>query len=456
MKKTRLALAIATTAMASTPVLATNGDNLIGLGAQSRALGGTGTAAFFGSENALTNPALLGKSQGTEFAIGGTLFKPNVKATTDVASMTGQPVSQTSDNDTNIIPEVSLSTRINENWTFGLGIFGSAGMGVDYRDNAGTEGQTAGPGKNGDGTALFNGYSNLQIMKFAPSISYNSDKFGIGFAPVIQYGALDINYKSASMNPATGANQGVSNIGNGMSSDIGYGYNLGGYFNITSDLTIALAYQSAIDMKYKDQITTAAAGFGLTGFTDHLEQPAEIKAGVAYNMGSFMLTADAKQIKWGDAKGYKDFNWKDQNVFGVGAKYSGNGYWLGVGYNYGEDPIDKLDDNKTAAQGGYDNQAINMFNNHFFPGIVESHFTFGGGYSLTKNISLDGAIVYAPEVTKTVNTGAVGGSMAYGAAIKGGATPAAASPYLSNPADASTHEVKHSQIGYTLSLRMNF
>ena len=33
-------------------------------------MGGTGTAMFMGSENALTNPGLLGKSQGTEFAIG--------------------------------------------------------------------------------------------------------------------------------------------------------------------------------------------------------------------------------------------------------------------------------------------------------------------------------------------------------------------------------------------------
>lgn len=430
MKKTKLALAIATTAMVSTPVLATNGDNLIGLGAHSRALGGTGTAAFYGSENALTNPGLLGKSQGTEFTIGGTIFKPNVKATTNVASMNyPAPVSMTSDNDTNIIPEVSLSTRLTDHWTFGLGIFGSAGMGVDYRDNGGAP----------DGTGLFNGYSNLQLMKFAPTVAYNSEKFGVGFAPVIQYGALDINYKS--MNMADGS---VTNHGNGMSSDIGYGFNLGGYFNITSDFTVALAYQSAIDMKYKDQITTAADGFGLGSngmgviTSDHLEQPAEIKAGIAYTLGNFMLTADAKQIQWGDAKGYKDFNWKNQNVFGVGAKYSADRYWLGLGYNYGENPIDKKGASSNPMT-AYSNQAINLFNNHFFPGIMESHFTFGGGYSLTKTLSLDGAIVYAPEVDSKVDTTAVSSMMSNG--------------MNTNP---TYHEVKHSQIGYTLSLRMNF
>ncbi|WP_029935615.1 OmpP1/FadL family transporter [Thiomicrospira pelophila] len=428
MKKTKIALAITAAVMVSQPVLATNGDHLIGLGAQARALGGTGAAAFFGSENALTNPALIGKMQGTEFAIGGTLFKPNVKAETDVASQTG-PVSQTSDADTNIIPEVSMATRINENLVFGLGIYGSAGMGVDYRDNGGAT----------DGMGLFNGYSNLQIMKFAPTLAYNTEQYGIGFAPVIQYGSLDINLKQYDTNgtPLNPADDVTHNVGNGMSTDLGYGFNLGGYFDISPELTIGLAYQSAIAMKYKDQITTAADGFNLPAgtFSDDLEQPAELKIGVAYNMGNMMYTADFKQIAWGQAKGYKDFNWDDQNVFALGAKYSGNGYWAGVGINHAEDPIKEVDDATASAQANGLAQATNIFNNHFFPGIVETHFTIGGGYELTNRMTLEGAVVYASEVSKTVNTG-----------------------YLSQQAtaDATTHEVTHSQIGYTVSLRMNF
>ncbi|AHF01877.1 aromatic hydrocarbon degradation protein [Thiomicrospira aerophila AL3] len=424
MKPTRLALAIATAAMVSQPVLATNGDHLIGLGAQSRAMGGTGAAAFFGSENALTNPALIGKMQGTEFVIGGTVFMPSVKAKTDVASMPGQSVSQTSDADLSVIPEVSLATRINDNWVFGLGIFGTAGMGVDYRDNGGAP----------DGTGLFNGYSNLQLMKFAPTLAYNDSNWGIGFAPVIQYGALDINYKQFIPNdpadPSAGGD--LLNIGNGMSQDYGFGFNVGGYFDVTPELTLGLAYQSAINMKYKDQITTAAEGFMLPDFGvnlgDELEQPSEIKVGAAYTMGNMMYTADYKRIGWGSAKGYKDFNWEDQDVFAIGAKYTANKYWLGVGYNYGSDPIKKKSGND------YASQAINLLNNHFFPAVVESHFTFGGGYSFTENLTVEGAVTYAAEKTKTVDTGLISGG---------------------TPGDTS-HKVTHSQLGYTLALRMNF
>jgi long-chain fatty acid transport protein len=404
MKLNKLLVALAASGIA-TSAFATNGDNLIGLGAQARALGGTGTAAFFGSENALTNPALLAKSKGTEFAFGGTVFMPDVKATATTAG----PASQTSEADLSVIPEVSLSNRINDKWTLGIGMYGSAGMGVDYRDTPG----------------LFAGYTNLQMMKFAPTAAYNGNGFGLGIAPVIQYGALDINYNNG------------ANVGSGTSSDIGFGFNIGGYFDVTKDLTLGLSYQSAIDMEYDRQITTAANGFMIgncltctqTIVSDHLEQPAEIKVGVAYTTGPWMITGDYKQIKWGSAKGYKDFNWDDQDVFGLGVKYTGNGYWVGAGYNYGKDPI------KVLPSTSYPNQAINTFNNHFFPGIVESHFTFGGGITLGKNSMLDMAVVYADEVNKTIETGFVSQS---------------ADPAL------TSHTVTHSQLAYTISVRMNF
>lgn len=428
-KKNALAVAVTALAVAPMTVMATNGDNLIGLGAQSRALGGTGTAAFFGSENALTNPALLGKSKGSEFAIGGTLFKPNVKAESNVK---GTAASDTSDADSSIIPEVSMSTRISDTLTFGLGMYGTAGMGVDYRDESG----------------LFNGYTNLQLMKFVPAIAYNRANYGIGFAPVIQYGALDINYKSD-----TDADGDDDTVGNGVSTDLGTGFNLGMFYDVNDAVTVAVAYQSAIDMKYKDQITVAADGFGIgpngldTINSDNLEQPAEIKVGVAYNMNDWMFTADYKQVKWGDAKGYKDFNWDNQNIFGVGAKYSASGYWLGVGYNRGDDPINVLSEDSTGGtfntggSTGYSNQAVNLFNNHFFPAVVESHFTFGGGYELNKTTTLEAAVVMASEVSKEVKTGIISSYMGDGSTTTDAGT---------------THEVTHSQVGYTVSLRMNF
>ncbi|MDT3708008.1 MAG: outer membrane protein transport protein [Thiobacillus sp.] len=424
MKFTRVFAFMALAGMAGS-AFATNGDNLIGLGAQSRALGGTGTAAFFGSENALTNPALLGKMQGTEFAIGGTVFMPDVKATSNVATPPGTSASATSDADLSVIPEVSLATRINDNLTFGLGMYGTAGMGVDYRGED--------PLNNG---GLFQAYTNLQLMKFVPSLAYNNGAFGVGAAAVIQYGALDMNYVTPG-----------GTVGDGTATDLGFGFNLGGYYDVTKDLTVGLAYQSEIGMNYDHQLTIAADGFGVgpNGMgvitSNDLAQPAEIKAGVAYTMGPWMFTGDYKRIMWSDADGYKDFNWDDQDVFGLGVKYSANGWWVGVGFNHGDDPIQVLPN--ASGMTGYANQAINMFNNHFFPAVVEDHLTVGGGVSLGKNTMLEGALVYADETSKTIDTGSISG-------LLGAGNPDAF------PANATTHTVDHSQLGITVSVRMNF
>lgn len=425
MRLKRHILALALAGLATPAIVwATNGDNLIGLGAYARALGGTGTAAFFGAENTLSNPALLGKMKGTEFSIAGTAFMPDVKASTNI---TGTLFAGSSDADLFGIPEVALASRINNNWTWGLGMYGTSGMGVDYRGIPG----------------LFDAYSNLQMMKFVPSVAYNNGKFGLGAALAIQYGALDINYTDPAGN----------NVGNGTSSDFGTGFNLGAYFDVTSALTLGLSYQSEIGMKYDRQLTTAADGFligpnsplGLNTITsDKLAQPAELKLGVSYSTGPWMLTADYKRIYWGSADGYKAFNWDDQDVFGLGVKYSGSGWWIGAGYNHGSDPIKVLPSAQTLQ--GYSNQAVNMFNNMFFPAIVENHYTLGGGVTLGKNTSLDLAYVHAAKVSKTIETGTI-------SSVLSACPPCNPAAF---PTNATSQTTKHSQDAVTVSVRMNF
>lgn len=406
-------LATAVAALFVSPAaFATNGTNMTGVGAQSVALGGTGVAAYFGAENVIINPAMIGKGTGTEFAFGGTLFKPSVSNNgLDVGS--GNSGSATSSGDTYVIPSISLSSRINNNLSFGVGMYGTSGMGVNYKNATGTSGN------------LMSAQSQLQIMRIVPTIAYNTANAGIGFSPIIQYGALDVNYNDG------------NNVGSGVSSDLGYGFSLGGYYDVTKQFTLGATYTSAINMNYKNQLSTAGTDFHLT-MDDHLEQPAEIKAGAAYTMSNIMLTGDFKQIKWGDAKGYKDFGWKDQNVIALGLKYLGTGYWMGIGYNKADNPIQNLVAANAQAPGQYQNGAINMFNNVFFPAITEQHFSVGGGYDLTKNVSLEGAIMYAPEVTNTVDTSSV------------------SQAFTNDHVMSSSNTTKHSQMAYTLQAKYKF
>jgi len=400
MKKTRLALAISTVVFASS-AMATNGDNMISTGANETAMGGAGVSGIHGAEGILTNPASTGNVVGTEFNM------PTIK---NEAPASPGPGEGTSDGDMYVIPAVSTATRINENLTFGLGMWGTSGLGVDY--------------SNAEDDAILSvldASSNLQLLKFAPSLTYNEDNFAVGFAPVLQYGSLDIHHDQAAL--------GGGVVGAGTSSDLGWGYTFGGTFK-TGDLTLGASYDSAIDMEYKDQITTQLAsfsGFGVSSFTDdNLEQPAQLKIGAAYVMDNITFAADFKKIKWGSAKGYEQFGWEDQNVFALGAKYSADNYWLAVGYNKGDSPVDEQDGTTI------DGAAKNFFNLGFFPATAEQHFTFGGGYSVTKNLSVDGAVAYSPETKETFDTSGLAGG-AFG--------------------DITT---KHSELGYTVQASYKF
>ncbi len=391
-------------------LFATNGSNLIGLGAESRALGGTGIANYTGAENALSNPALLGKTTNQkEFSFGGTIFDSSVKIKT-TAGNTDDPTkatSKTSAQDKSMIPVVALSNRLDDNLVFGLGMYGTAGMGTDWRGDD----VNASAGKVG----LYNMRSSLMLMQFAPSLSYSKDNFGIGASVIMQYGQLSIDYDTA-QSPAESNPGALKHVGNGPSQDYGYGYQIGGYFDASKNLTIAGVYKSAIDMEYKDQISKAALAFGygshaaaLPAKSDHLEQPAEIGIGVSFNIDNITYTADYKNIKWGDAKGYKDFGWEDQKVLALGLKYNANKYWYGLGFNKANNPVPNNTDPTSVAGGANTNgHTMNLFNYAMFPATITKAYTFGAGYDMTKDSSIAFAYMYAPETSDTVSATTVG------------------------------------------------
>lgn len=358
--------------MVSTLAHATNGDTMMSVGSENTALGGTGVAHFVGAESTFANPAMLGKSTGSELVGGMVLFDPNVKND----GLGGQFA--TSSMRTSYIPDVSYASRINENLTYGLAMAGIAGMGVDY--------------SGAPAASHFYAETELSILKVIPTIAYNNENYGLGFSPVLQYGSLDISYNAGV--PVNGAQS--------KDSHTGYGYSLGGYYNATNALTLAASYNSKIKMNYGAQMSVAGAGFGQR-FADELDQPAEIKAGVSFvATDRVTLTADYRLIQWANTAGYGDFGWQNQTVIATGAKYSGDDYWLGAGFNHSDNPIGVFA-NGVLTPAGNNGGVVNLFNNMMFPGIIKNSYTFGGGYMLNKHYELAGSVMYAPKVTASVD-----------------------------------------------------
>jgi len=412
---------LAISLVATTALFATNGDNLISVGTKARGMGGAGIGISHCAESTLQNPALITCTKGTSISFGGTIFMP------DVSAKMGQAPYKDSDADLSVIPGVAISHKIDDNWYVGIGMWGTAGMGVDYRDAKQVPGQDSGN---------MHMVTNLQLMQFGLSLAYTQSNFGIAVTPIVQYGSLDINYQDM---------QG-KNVGDGVAQDLGYGANLGAYYDFSNGFKMGAVYKTKIDMEYKHQLSRATqpfvdAGIFPQAMGDHLEQPAQAGVGISYEYLNNTFAFDYKQIYWSDAKGYKEFGWDDQDMIALGYQYKQDGWSFRLGYNHADNPIkEKQSGPAQIAPGQYQyagGNALNLFNLLGFPATVEDHYTIGGGYDISKNFSVDFAYVYAPQTKTTMKT-IVGMNPQTGELYTGDST------------------VKHSQTGLSVALSYRF
>jgi len=462
MKKTIKLAVVAALALGSTSAFATNGDQMMALGAKASGMGGVGIATAFGSESALANPALI---KGNEVSFGGTIFMPDVSFHGKTNNPQDPAKAQSSDADLSVIPSVAISYDISNEFTIGLGMFGTAGMGVDYRDDVP---MYADPSNQATYMGTMNGTNQLatalQIMKFTMPIAYRPmNGLSLGIAPVIQYGALGMSYNNGAYttsavgaDPDTGAPIFANHntrTGAGTSDDLGFGYELAAAYTI-SGVTIGAIYKSAIDMEYKNQISEATANFGLTGYGDNLEQPAEIGVGISYEIAGNTIALDYKNIAWSSAKGYEDFKWVDQNVIAVGYEYKAKAWAIRLGYNYANNPVEEQEGSAgLTAQGpkNYEGAVLNYFNLAGFPAVIESHMTIGGTYNFSEKVGIDMAYVYSPEVTQKFDTSAMTQGQMLASGQYNPQDPA--SPIH---ATTSTANVAHSQQAFTVAVTIAF
>lgn len=403
MKTKTLTKIVTLSLLTATMLHATNGDNLIGVGAKARSMGGTGIALGHGAESAFTNPATMTNVEGTEISFGGTLFLPDI----ETGFGAGGTVfgSAKSEADTNIIPSVSIASKIDENWFIGAGMWGTAGLGTDFRNTG-----SANPMDPTNG--LVNMVTNLQLLSFGVPIAYRNSGFSIALTPILQYGNLDINYNAQGL---VGSPTPVT-IGAGLAQDFGFGWQAGMTYDFgemgAEGLTLGLNYKSSIEMTYDGQISTATAPFAAAGIfpgalSDDLEQPEEFGIGLAYVMGAHTFAFDYKNLKWSEAAGYGDFGWEDSDVYAFGYEFAQEGWALRLGYNYASSAVVEQAGAPTP-QGAAAQAAVNFFNLLGFPATQEHHYTFGGTYEFSEMFSADLAYVYAPTSEKTFSVAALG------------------------------------------------
>jgi long-chain fatty acid transport protein len=373
---------------------ATNGDNLIAIGPISRAMGGVGIAAPQDAISAVfSNPAAMCFGPfcpGTEVNFGGTLFMPRIDARVTNA---GQVTTADSDKKVFAIPAFGLSVPITSAmplWRFGLAAYGVSGLGVDYRntglDNPSYFSLPSPPFPAGATAPLVAGeYTQLQIMKFSPSISFQPDNnFSVGIGVHIDYANLDLR--------------------NGSSFNYSVGGQAGLIYKLTDGVTFGATYVSPQSVKYK-----MVNDFDQDGTSDDLklEQPQQAGVGLAIEpvKDVLLIEVDGKWINWASARGYSDFDWKNQWVGAIGIQFKpAPEIALRAGYNYGNNPVREHEDfagtSFTTVQGKtMPTYYYETFRIVGFPALVKQHVTAGIGYEVSNKLAFNLGYMHAFKET---------------------------------------------------------
>lgn len=367
--------------MISPAAFATNGDNLIGIGPISRAMGGVGVAAPQEAISAIfANPAAMcfgSYCPGSEAVFGGTYFDPTVESKIrypypGLGMLSGSSQSRMKPF---IVPAVAVTSPINERLRFGIGAYGVSGMGVDYKDREPAYGDL---------------YTKIEIMKFAPNLAYLvTPDFSIGASLSVDYGNAD--------------------LGSGGAHNYTIGLQLGALYHM-GVFNFGASYITPQKITHE-----RVADFDGNGTMDDLalESPHTFIFGVAAQPSQKLLAEfDMRWYNWADAKGYEDFDWDNQWVFALGVQYRPIGpLALRAGFNYGKSPV--KEHNGFDLMGATAVQGVNVNNLNYemlrvvgFPAIVQKHLTLGIGYDLTKRVILNLSYMHAFEETiKEVSAG---------------------------------------------------
>ena len=391
--------------------MATNGYQLIGVGAYQKSLAGAVTANPGSAMTAVSNPAGAARV-GARADFSMEAFMPERSVDFPMGNKGDSAV------DMYGVPAIGWTAPVSDgsNYYFGGGMYGTSGMGVDYAPTNMAPGYFTDPSDPSSfvpDPIYWDGYSNIAFWQMAPVLAWNVDqRLSLG-------ASLNIDYQSVAFKQRVMADTDSDGMGDMIvqnfdlsrsASGFGFGLSLGLLYDINKNLTLGVSYKSKqafSDLEYQlaaGDITDPLAGAMPAGtYKLDLDFPQQAAVGLAFHpTQKFTVSADIKWINWSDTmdklsvKGPNGINipmdpgWDDQTVYAVGVAYAvTDKVNLRAGYNHAESPIDEDD----------------ISSNLILPAIVESHYTVGADFRLNNHWDLGLHYMYVPENTLTAPAG---------------------------------------------------
>jgi long-chain fatty acid transport protein len=394
---------------------ATNGAWLIGFGAKSRAMGGTGVAYNMGGMAAAFNPATMIDS-GNRFDIGAELFIPP-RAVTHQSGILGYTDEESNEN-LFLIPSMGGTWQWKEDMVLGFAFIG-AGLKTEYNQTANSDscqrvnagavpGYTACPPTVFDPniTITPGTEAGVQLMQaqFIPSIAWKINKTHTLGASIVLAGQY-FRAEGLEAFADLGFTSGTDPISSDWDNSWGAGVRVGWLGKFDDDrFNVGVNYSSRVYMSEFERYKNLFAEQG------DFDIPENYALGLSYKVKPNIAVAfDVQRINWSDVAsignpgpavdqaitgnlfplcpGTSDkepcklggdlglgFGWQDQTVYKIGVDWMySEKLNLRAGWNYGETPI----------------PADQVLFNMLAPATPEHHLTLGGGYNFTENMILD-------------------------------------------------------------------
>ncbi len=384
--KTTLALTISAAASnALAGGFALNEQSISGMGSSyaGRSSSADDATTLFG------NPAGMSRLKRQEVSVGAAA----IVAKTDIKHAQG---SSSGSNDGDMVPETGVPmgyyvNPVNEQWTFGVGVYAPFGLITDYE--RGFQGRK------------FGDYSEVKVVTVQPTVSFRiNDQLSVGVGPTINRIDGKLESSLGSINPLVPAESRVKIKGD----DTALGYNIGVLYEFTPQTRAGVTYHSKVKYKLEGDTTvsgnnaiySAIGAYGKYDASLDLTTPESVDASFTHDIDdAWTVYAGSTWTRWsrlkeitvenegvtGPAAGSlsnitEEQNWHDTWGYAVGTAYKLSKEWtVRAGLAFDQSPTNNADRSPRIPTG--DRTAV----------------SFGVGWNPTEDLTVDLAYSYLWE-----------------------------------------------------------
>lgn len=303
--------------------------------------------------------------------------------------------------DSAVVPNLYYAAPINEDWSWGLGMFSNFGLKTEFPND-----YPAGP---------LAGQTSLTTININPSVAWqvaSSLSLGLGVSAI--YGDAEIIRTAgdlATFTPQAFPNGSETEVANMNGQEWGYGWNAGLNWDIEQGQRFAISYRSKTDIKFKDDFTGLASAYQTVPAELELNLPDTFEfAGNHKLTERFNLHYSVTWFGWSTFEELlatsqqcasntcfqKDEKFKDSYRYAFGGTWALNNQWsLRIGYALDESPVPA------------DYRSISI------PDADRTWYSIGTTWAASDNLGIDLGFSYLDTDTVTVEESLVEGLPGY-------------------------------------------